>query len=95
MRSNMKKGSLPNELTSLTNKNSKRNVWKDSFHMANNLQSSIKVDSGKIIREPTCAGMNCFSIGSNRLKIILINKIGYFCNNCSHDLLDSKLVEMP
>jgi hypothetical protein len=42
-----------------------------------------------------CAGMNCDSIGSNRLKIILINKIGYFCNKCSKDLLQLKLVEMP
>jgi hypothetical protein len=42
-----------------------------------------------------CAGMNCDDVGSNRLKIILINKIGYFCNKCSKDLIDLKLVEIP
>lgn len=57
---------------------------------ANNNISNNKNEGYKI-----CAGMNCDSIGSNQLKIILINKIGYFCNKCSKDLLDLKLVEIP
>jgi hypothetical protein len=56
----------------------------------NNNDSNNKNEEHKI-----CAGMNCNSTGSNRLKIILINKIGYFCGKCSKDLIDLKLVEQP
>ncbi|TVP40088.1 hypothetical protein NARC_100151 [Candidatus Nitrosocosmicus arcticus] len=36
--------------------------------------------------------MGCKKQGTNSLKIIYINKTGWFCDSCRQDLLDLKLV---
>ena len=63
--------------------------------MKNPLSANNNISNNKDEEYKICAGMNCDGIGSNRLKIILINKIGYFCDKCSRDLLHLKLVEIP
>jgi hypothetical protein len=42
-----------------------------------------------------CAGKDCNQKGKHLLKVVLINKLGYFCDNCRKDLFDLDLVEMP
>lgn len=39
-----------------------------------------------------CAGKDCNKQGTNSLKIIYINKTGFFCDSCKQDLLALKLV---
>jgi hypothetical protein len=34
-----------------------------------------------------CSGKGCTDIGKTPLKIVYINKTGYFCDSCSEDLL--------
>jgi formamidopyrimidine-DNA glycosylase len=34
-----------------------------------------------------CSGKGCKEIGITLLKIVYINKTGYFCDSCSEDLL--------
>jgi hypothetical protein len=40
-----------------------------------------------------CAGKDCINVGINQLKIIYINKLGWFCDTCKLDLLNLKLVD--
>jgi hypothetical protein len=40
-----------------------------------------------------CPGHGCKNIGRNALKIIYINKIGWFCDKCKIDLVTLKLAE--
>ena len=39
----------------------------------------------------TCAGLGCSSRGVHYLKIMHINKCGWFCDPCSVNLLQSEL----
>jgi hypothetical protein len=39
-----------------------------------------------------CAGKYCENNGINRLRILYINKIGYFCDSCTHQLLALDIV---
>lgn len=41
----------------------------------------------------TCFGRNCNNQGKFNLKIILINRRGWFCDSCAKDLISLKLVE--
>jgi hypothetical protein len=34
-----------------------------------------------------CSGKGCINTGVTLLKIVYINKTGYFCDSCSEDLL--------
>jgi hypothetical protein len=57
------------------------------------LKSSPNNVSNYAIREnKTCVCKNCNRIGKNSLKIVYINKIGWFCDLCKDDLLNQKLV---
>ena len=38
-----------------------------------------------------CSGKRCTNIGKTLLKIVYINKTGYFCDSCSEDLLHQGL----
>ncbi len=38
-----------------------------------------------------CAGKNCFRDGKYELKILFINKTGYFCEPCSKYIVESKI----
>jgi hypothetical protein len=38
-----------------------------------------------------CSGKGCTEIGKILLKIVYINKAGYFCDSCSEDLLHQEL----
>lgn len=39
-----------------------------------------------------CAGNGCDKLGTNSLKIIYINKTGWFCDDCKEHLLKLELV---
>jgi hypothetical protein len=38
-----------------------------------------------------CSGKGCTDIGKTPLRMVYINKIGYFCDPCSEDLLHQGL----
>ncbi|CAN5809764.1 hypothetical protein BH23THE1_BH23THE1_13410 [soil metagenome] len=58
-----------------------------------NLQSPYKINNNKEIKKyKRCDGRDCNGIGDNPLKIIYINKIGWFCDPCKSELLNLKLV---
>jgi hypothetical protein len=40
-----------------------------------------------------CAGKGCEKVGIHCLKIVFLNKIGWFCDDCKNDLLFEKLVD--
>lgn len=46
----------------------------------------------KIEEFQPCAGKGCNNQGKYRLKIIYINKSGWFCDACKQDLLSLKLI---
>jgi hypothetical protein len=39
-----------------------------------------------------CAGKNCDNIAKNRLKILYLNREGWFCQKCANDLIKEDLV---
>jgi hypothetical protein len=39
-----------------------------------------------------CAGLHCNNAPTNYLKLALIKKSGWFCNECKHDLEENGLV---
>jgi hypothetical protein len=40
-----------------------------------------------------CSGKDCTRIARNLLMILYINKKGYFCDECTHDLLSRQLAK--
>jgi hypothetical protein len=40
-----------------------------------------------------CSGKGCTDIGKTLLKIVYVNKTGYFCESCSKDILHQELAE--
>jgi hypothetical protein len=55
----------------------------------------LDVDSfnnNNLVEYKQCAGKNCKRNGVNRLKILIINKIGYFCDSCRDQLLALEIV---
>jgi len=40
-----------------------------------------------------CAGLKCSKKPTSKLKVKYINKIGYFCQKCTADLLQLELAE--
>ena len=38
-----------------------------------------------------CSGRDCTKIAGNLLTILYINKKGYFCDDCAHELITKKL----
>ena len=40
----------------------------------------------------TCAGKDCRNEGKHLLRIIYLNKVGWFCDDCKDLLLKNKLV---
>lgn len=46
------------------------------------------VNNYNLVEYKQCAGKNCKRNGINKLKILLINKIGYFCDSCTDQLLE-------
>ena len=38
-----------------------------------------------------CYGLHCNKIAKRRLRILYINKSGWFCDDCSRDLIDLDL----
>ena len=62
--------------------------------MINNEPSSYYsiVFSNNLLNKP-CDGMYCENAGTHILLIALINRIGYFCENCKLDLERNDLVK--
>lgn len=56
------------------------------------IESNNENKTGSIESQCRCMSKNCNLLGNNQLKIIYINKIGYFCNSCKIDLLNLGLV---
>ena len=40
-----------------------------------------------------CAGRECSNVGKNHLKVLFINKFGWFCDYCKDDLINLKLIQ--
>jgi hypothetical protein len=40
-----------------------------------------------------CAGKNCKNVPMYNLKLVLIKRSGWFCENCTQDLQENGLVE--
>ncbi len=38
-----------------------------------------------------CAGKNCKNKAKHELKVLYLNKIGYFCDQCTKDLLSLEI----
>jgi len=45
-----------------------------------------------IVEYKQCAGKNCKKNGINKLNILFIDKIGYFCDSCTDQLLALNIV---
>lgn len=60
--------------------------------MRNDKLSPGKIHKAKKIFK-RCPGHGCKNIGRNALKIIYINKIGWFCDKCKNDFIALKLTE--
>lgn len=41
-----------------------------------------------------CCGKGCKSIGTTQLRIVYLNKLGWFCDPCKRDLLKLGLVQL-
>jgi hypothetical protein len=50
------------------------------------------VKNYNLVEYKQCAGKNCKKNGINQLKILFINKIGYFCDRCTDQLLALEIV---
>jgi hypothetical protein len=53
--------------------------------------NSIKSDV--FTRYKECAGRGCQNIGVHNLKIIFLNKSGWFCDDCRNGLILDKLID--
>jgi hypothetical protein len=53
--------------------------------------NSTKQDASQEYRE--CAGKGCQNIGVHYLKIVFLNKFGWFCASCRDSLIIDKLVD--
>lgn len=42
-----------------------------------------------------CAGKGCNKQGSYYLRVLFLNRVGYFCDTCKTCLLEDNLVEEP
>lgn len=51
-----------------------------------NTSDSMPVNDIKVYKK--CAGLYCNKNAKKRLRILYINKSGWFCNDCSTDLLN-------
>ena len=61
--------------------------------MENNQESSNNIIDNNIQGYNICAGKGCNNIGKNHLKILFINKSGWFCEFCKEDLINLKLIQ--
>jgi hypothetical protein len=59
--------------------------------MQNNQQLSNNTTDNNSEEYKMCARLGCSSIGRNRLKIIYIKKSGWFCDNCTIEIVKSVL----
>jgi hypothetical protein len=50
------------------------------------------VNNYDLVEYKQCAGKGCKENGINRLRILFINKIGYFCESCTNQLLALDIV---
>jgi hypothetical protein len=50
------------------------------------------VNNYDLVGYKQCAGKDCKENGINRLRILFINKIGYFCDSCTNHLLALDIV---
>ena len=61
--------------------------------MQDKQSSSNNTNDNSIQEYNTCAGKGCNNIGNNRLKIVFINKFGWFCDYCKEELTSLRLIE--
>ncbi|MDN5847008.1 MAG: hypothetical protein L0H53_12125 [Candidatus Nitrosocosmicus sp.] len=57
----------------------------NSSKSKSNINSKVKTEF------KTCPRLNCNNIGKNPLKIIYIDKVAYFCESCTKELLELNL----
>lgn len=62
--------------------------------ISNQSSSQQKIDSNKREYKNSCYGRNCYRVGTTRLKVLYINKIGWFCDTCAQTLKNLQLVEV-
>jgi hypothetical protein len=53
--------------------------------------NSTKQDASQEYKE--CAGKGCQNMGVHYLKIVFLNKFGWFCDDCKNDLLSDRLAD--
>ena len=46
-------------------------------------------------QEFECASKGCNKKGRHHLRILFLNRVGYFCDSCKISLLEDNLVEDP
>jgi hypothetical protein len=54
-----------------------------------------KVTGHKKFEEHKCASKGCNKKGRHHLRVLYLNKDGYFCDSCKISLLEGNLVEEP
>ena len=58
----------------------------------NNLYADLTTsESYEISRSKQCSGKGCKKVANNLLMISYVNKSGFFCDECTHDLLTEQL----
>ncbi len=55
--------------------------------------SSNNANDSAIQEYNICAGKGCNNVGKNHIKILFINKSGWFCNYCKEELTSLKLIQ--
>jgi hypothetical protein len=60
----------------------------------NQLTQDTKSSIPNLKYKNSCYGRNCYGVGTNQLKVLYINKIGWFCDTCTQTLKDLELVEV-
>jgi hypothetical protein len=56
------------------------------------MNSITTIDHNKF-QNNQCASNGCKNQGSHNLRVLFLNKVGYFCESCKIGLLEDKLVE--
>ena len=57
--------------------------------MVENMKSIILDDLAKY---KECAGKGCQNVGIHHLKVLCLNKLGWFCDHCRNGLISDGLV---
>jgi hypothetical protein len=61
--------------------------------MQDNQSYSNNNNDNSLSKYKICAGKGCNNVGNNRLKILFINKFGWFCDCCKEDFTKLRLIQ--